>query len=324
MELAQLPSAQLLADLQKLGGVASLMAMWRADSFTMATPPPIPRGSLVVYESKLYYYQPNGESCYLFDAREHVGSQTRRRHAVGRAHVRLATPEDIELLGLPPPPPVEPMVPLPVHPHVPFSAEELRWQAAMAEPPPHPGRLIVITGPMFAGKSTELTRRIRIEQFAKRMCVTFKYAKDTRYGADDTTLKTHDQASCAAIAADNGYDVEEYLRQHREVRVVGIDEGQFITGLASVVERILLALGCDVIVAALDLKFDRTPFEETSQLMFLADDVIRLKAVCAECCSRDGIFTRRIGDSTETEVIGGAEAYKAVCRACYVAASSHD
>ena len=54
------------------------------------------------------------------------------------------------------------------------------------------GRIEMIVGPMFAGKSTELMRRIRRHELAYRRCVVIKYAKDQRHGEGDTQLATHD------------------------------------------------------------------------------------------------------------------------------------
>ena len=62
---------------------------------------------------------------------------------------------------------------------------------------PHPhslsivGEIQLILGPMFSGKTTELLRRIRRFQVAKRECVVLKYAKDTRYNVKEAS--THDR-----------------------------------------------------------------------------------------------------------------------------------
>ena len=49
--------------------------------------------------------------------------------------------------------------------------------AAPAHTPTPPLRI----GPMFSGKSTELTRRMRRHKVARRKCIVIKYAGDTRY-----------------------------------------------------------------------------------------------------------------------------------------------
>ncbi len=70
-----------------------------------------------------------------------------------------------------------------------------------------------------------------------------------------------------------------------------------------------------VIVAALDGTFERKPFGEVLSLIPHADDVSKLKAVCA--CGKDAPFSHRTTKETAVEVIGGGDKYEALCRACY-------
>lgn len=89
------------------------------------------RGSIVVYKEKLWYFQPNGTSCYLFETREAVGNQELRKHAARRSDVRLATAEDIAKYG-----PLHsdnvPMISPAQHPIVPFTEEERRMMQFMS------------------------------------------------------------------------------------------------------------------------------------------------------------------------------------------------
>ena len=50
--------------------------------------------------------------------------------------------------------------------------------------PEFKGMLELIIGPMFAGKSTELLRRVKRHAISGKSCLYVKYAADTRY---DTT-----------------------------------------------------------------------------------------------------------------------------------------
>ena len=52
------------------------------------------------------------------------------------------------------------------------------------------GMIELIIGPMFAGKSTELLRRVRKHEISGKQCLYVKYAADTRY--DTTSIATHD------------------------------------------------------------------------------------------------------------------------------------
>jgi thymidine kinase len=46
------------------------------------------------------------------------------------------------------------------------------------------GRIEVIYGPMFSGKSSELLRKIRRFGHAKKKCLVINYMHDNRYSED--------------------------------------------------------------------------------------------------------------------------------------------
>lgn len=84
----------------------------------------------------------------------------------------------------------------------------------------------------------------------------------------------------------------------------------------------MASLGKTVIVAALDGTFQRKAFGAVLQLVPLAESVVKLNAVCMHCF-KDAAFTKRLGEETKVEVIGGAEKYMAVCRDCYQFSTVH-
>ena len=90
------------------------------------------------------------------------------------------------------------------------------------------GRIELIVGPMFAGKSTELMRRIRRHKLAYRRCVVIKYAKDLRHGESETELATHDNHRIKAVPCTKLYDA---WNEARDSDVIGIDEAQFYPDL---------------------------------------------------------------------------------------------
>ncbi|NWW92233.1 KITH protein, partial [Rhynochetos jubatus] len=97
--------------------------------------------------------------------------------------------------------------------------------------------------------------------------------------------------------------------------VVGVDEGQFFPDIVEFCEGLANA-GKTVIVAALDGTFQRKAFGSILNLVPLAESVVKLNAVCMECY-REASYTKRLGAEREVEVIGGADKYHSVCRACY-------
>ncbi|KGL77521.1 Thymidine kinase, cytosolic, partial [Tinamus guttatus] len=175
----------------------------------------------------------------------------------------------------------------------------------------------VIFGPMFSGKSTELMRRVRRFQLAQYRCLLVKYAKDTRYGT--AGLSTHDRRS--TMEALPACLLKDVYQEALSSAVIGIDEGQFFPDIVDFCEMMANA-GKTVIVAALDGTFQRKAFGNILNLVPLAESVVKLNAVCMECY-REASYTKRLGAEREVEVIGGADKYHSVCRACYFRKKPH-
>ena len=55
------------------------------------------------------------------------------------------------------------------------------------------GRIEVIMGPMFSGKSTELLRRLERHRIAHKNVVLIKHKSDLRYEGSESCVVTHDQ-----------------------------------------------------------------------------------------------------------------------------------
>ncbi|XP_013379988.1 thymidine kinase, cytosolic [Lingula anatina] len=172
------------------------------------------------------------------------------------------------------------------------------------------GQLQIIFGPMFSGKSTELIRRMKRYQIANYHCLLIKYANDVRY--DKGGVATHDRQILPAVAATKLKDLDDMAKQ---AEVIGIDEGQFFPDVVDFCED-MANKGKVVIVAALDGTFQRKGFGDILNLVPLAENIIKLNAVCMICYG-DASYTKRKGNETEVEVIGGADKYLAVCRACF-------
>ena len=172
------------------------------------------------------------------------------------------------------------------------------------------GRIELIVGPMFSGKSSELIRRVKRYTRANRECLVIKYKKDTRYtGPDD--LSTHDRTTYPAVSAE--IKLAEVLEKALTADVVAIDEAQFFVDLVEFAEG-LAKLGKTVLVAGLDGDFEQKPFLPMLYLWPHAETILKLTAICD--CNADAAFTKRIVESTQQELIGGAESYVAVCREC--------
>ncbi|KAK3090711.1 hypothetical protein FSP39_013954 [Pinctada imbricata] len=169
---------------------------------------------------------------------------------------------------------------------------------------------LLIFGPMFSGKTTELMRRMKRYQIANYKCLVIKYSKDDRY--DKSGIATHDRQTLPALPADQLSDI---ALEAENYEVVGIDEGQFFPDVVQFADE-MAEKGKIVIVAALDGTFQKKGFGDILNLVPLAESVIKLTAVCMNCNS-EGSFTKRKGSETAIEVIGGADKYLAVCRLCF-------
>ena len=177
------------------------------------------------------------------------------------------------------------------------------------------GRIEVVCGPMFAGKTEELLRRVRRGVIAGRRVVVIGHALDTRHGAD--RVASHIGVDFPALSASRPEDIEAVVRDDTDV--VAIDEAQFFgTGLLAVVAA-LADRGLVVIVAGLDVTFDGDPFEPLPSLMALAERVDKLTAICL-VCGEDAVFHVKVAglradaDALTAANVGGTETYQARCR----------
>lgn len=174
------------------------------------------------------------------------------------------------------------------------------------------GFLGVILGCMFAEKTTELLRLVRMECLLGKSAAVVVPDLDTRV---TTAVYTHSQRDATGVAPTvvPHSDLRGYAHSAEE-DVVAIDEAQFFTDLVPAI-RLLLARGKTVWVAGLSGDYLQRPLGDVLQLIPLADNVIYLRALCLLC--KDGTrapFTRRLDGCEETINIGAADKYMAVCR----------
>ena len=172
--------------------------------------------------------------------------------------------------------------------------------------------LEIIMGNMFSGKTSELIRRLNRHKVIGDRVLVINSKKDTRNMKE--VLQTHDKSTFECVKVDTlesvVYEYEAYWR----AIVVAVDEVQFFEGLRPFVEC-ALADGKHVILAGLDGDFKQQVFGELYTVLPLADDVTKLKALCMECLNGTlGPFTKRTSSSTEQELVGESDVYRAVCR----------
>ena len=172
---------------------------------------------------------------------------------------------------------------------------------------PGEGWVEVVVGCMFSGKTEELLRRLRRAQYAKQTVIAVKPVIDDRYHVEK--LATHTGQTLEAIPI---RDVADLMEKIGDACVVGIDEAQFIKGIADAVQD-LANEGRRVIVAGLDMDYQGIPFGPIPELLATAEKVSKLSAVCM-VCGASATRSQRIVDSEEQVVIGATGVYEARCR----------
>lgn len=171
------------------------------------------------------------------------------------------------------------------------------------------GRIEVIQGCMFSGKTEELIARLHAAQSDGRRVIAFKHAIDDRYDADH--LATHAGEKFPARRAPSAAAIEQLAA---DAEVVGIDEGHFFSRPLIAAARRLCAAGKRVIVVGLEHDAWGRPFDPMPQLAELALLVVCKRVPCT-VCGDAAMFTQRMVPVTTRCMVGGVGDYQPRCRA---------
>lgn len=183
------------------------------------------------------------------------------------------------------------------------------------------GSIHLIKGPMFSGKTTELTRRHRIQKIALSIrrakpesILLVRFAGDERYSNEG--LATHDRAVEKSAVSVN--DLEELAELAERADHIYIDEGQFFKGLKNHCLK-WAKQGKEVVVAALDAYGNHPGHDVWPEIAALEPccvEVTKLVAVCFKCGGPAPLTLALSGSAEPTEKVGGSETYLAVCIHC--------
>ncbi|MGM9706478.1 MAG: thymidine kinase [Prevotella sp.] len=175
----------------------------------------------------------------------------------------------------------------------------------------HPGRIEVVCGSMFSGKTEELIRRMRRAQFARQKVEIFKPSIDTRYSEEEVV--SHDRNAIPSTPIDASAQI---LLLATDIDVVGIDEAQFFDeGLVDVCNE-LANRGVRVIVAGLDMDYKGVPFGPIPALCAIADEVTKVHAICVRCGALAYVSHRKVSNDRRV-LLGETDEYEPLCRECY-------
>lgn len=182
------------------------------------------------------------------------------------------------------------------------------------------GWIEVICGPMFAGKSEEIIRRVKRLEYAKKKTLVFKPKIDNRYSEDEIVSHSHLHTKSHNISC--AKDIYKYLKDGELVDAIVIDEVQFLDEAIVNVCSDLADRGIRVIVAGLDMDFKGEPFKNMPALLAKAEFITKLTAICVKCGAQ-ATRTQRIINGIPAKrddpivIVGASECYEPRCRHCH-------
>lgn len=173
------------------------------------------------------------------------------------------------------------------------------------------GFIEVVCGPMFAGKTEELIRRIKRLEYAKQNVLVFKPKIDTRYAAEE--IVSHNMSKKPSIIIEKSMEIMQYVKTDTDAVV--IDEVQFFDDAIVEIAESLADRGIRVIVGGLDRDFRGEPFGPMPELLARAEFVTKLTAICVKS-GLPATRTQRIIDgkpahyTDPTILVGANESYE--------------
>ena len=184
------------------------------------------------------------------------------------------------------------------------------------------GSFEFIVGPMFAGKTEELLRRIKRATIARQKVVLFKPLIDDRYSINEVVSHSGQKLECVTV--DDSISILSLMRtDYSDYNIICIDEVQFFD--ASIVEAIkcLISEGRRVIATGLSVNFRGELFNpQVGELMALASQLDKLTAIC-KVCGTPAVYNMRMIDGKPANwdspvvLVGGEESYEARCYKCF-------
>ena len=173
---------------------------------------------------------------------------------------------------------------------------------------PNTGKIEVITGCMFSGKSTELLNRLKN---CSEKYILVKPKIDTRYGLN--SVSTHSGKKESAIVVST---LSEVFQNLNGVKILGIDEAQFFSiNIIKDCEK-LKKLGLRIIIAGLNKDYLNKEFKPVTGLIKIADSTTQLYAICSRCAS-PATNSHRLSKEKTKILLGHKDCYEPLCKKCY-------
>jgi thymidine kinase len=173
------------------------------------------------------------------------------------------------------------------------------------------GLIEVICGSMFSGKTKLLINKVQDAKKESLNVKVFKPKIDTRYNKNK--IVSHEKKQISAIPVN---DSSEILKLSKVVDLVAVDEAQFFN--KDIVQTCIKLAKCktNIILAGLDMDYLGKPFGSMPELMNIADNIIKLHAIC-DVCNKKAHHTYRVLENSDTILLGEKGDYIALCKKCF-------
>mgnify|MGYP001368583488 FL=1 len=174
------------------------------------------------------------------------------------------------------------------------------------------GNLETIVGAMFAGKTSELLKRILWAKHQNKKIIVIKPSIDNRYSNEK--IITHNDLSHECYSMSNWETtLKKFVFEKSKVDMVFLDEIQFMDTNETLknVED-LLNKGIDVVCAGLDQDSRGKPWETSSMLLGLSDKIVKIYGFC-NVCGIEATKTYRKTEGGERTQVGAANIYEPRC-----------
>lgn len=181
------------------------------------------------------------------------------------------------------------------------------------------GKLIVVTGPMFAGKTTWVIDRLqrknpKIAGISCQRPAVYGHVLDMGRYSKEAKIVSHDGREYPAIWLSNA-EARDWLKVMPKFNCdwLILDEAQFLSaGVLLPLCKKVLGMGINVCVMGLAQDSFGNPFGDMGYLMAIADKVVLLAARC-EVCNKSATKTYRKVKSKNVIHVGGKDDYAPRC-----------
>lgn len=170
------------------------------------------------------------------------------------------------------------------------------------------GKIEVICGSMFSGKTEELIKRLKKVELNGLKYIVFRPKLDSRNPENKIISHAKSEISASIVSS-----AEEILKLSKEYSVIGIDEAQFFDQSIVEVCNTLANQGVRIIVAGLDMDYEGNPFGPMPYLMACAEEVTKVHAICIET-GNPAAYSFRKNESNNLVLIGEKKEYSPLSR----------